>query len=131
MRAGAFVPFVAIAVLPRVGIATDVGFKLDARNFTAIEFEEPKREELTGIEIRDRVWAAPGIEEAYGPLEPPRKFDFSAKQRFRIEGRGSLPPQWLDDAAWPRTRELWGLGISNTYYDLRMQFTFGGITLQR
>jgi hypothetical protein len=46
--------------------------------------------------------------------------------------RGDVcPPEWLDDAAWPRTRELWGLGISNTYYDPRMQFTFGGITLQR
>jgi hypothetical protein len=119
-----------LSLLPQIeiGLAADVAYQLELTDNAVVD---TPRIDRSSIEIKDRVWTAPGIEEAYGLLETPRTFDFSAKQRFRIEGRGSLPPQWLDDAAWPRTRELWGLGISNTYYDLRMQFTFGGITLQR
>lgn len=129
MRARIVGLLLAMNFMPQFGSATDVGYRLETHCFTAID--EPKVGELSSIEIKDRVWAAPGIEDSFRQLEPPRIFDFQAKQRFRIEGPGGSPPDWLDDVAWPRTRELWGLGRSDVDGDPRMEFTFGGITLQR
>ena len=118
-----------ICFIPTTGTASDVGYQLNNKALTALE--GPKATDPAPIAIIDRVWASPGIEQAYGDLTPAREFDFAAPTRFRIvhadEDEG---PQWLDNVAWPRTRELYGLGTPRWHVD-RDRFTFGGITFQR
>ena len=121
--------------------AGDVAFNLEitvpATNSEAVSIEPP------GISIANREWATPGIEQSTVDLLPPQKFDFAApRQRFRIEynsGRLWIPaagqgPQWLDDVAWPLTRQLFGAGCRDASFGRTIcqnEFTFGGVTLQR
>jgi hypothetical protein len=131
----------AFAFIPIAGFAGDVAYRLDTHALTPPD--ESKVLNLQGLQLRDRVWAAPGIEEANSELEPPQKFDYKSAQRIHIvHATGSRPmfnhacedgPAWLDEVALPRTREMYGLGrnYDDSDWDNRQVFTFGGITLQR
>ena len=143
MRIAPTVVFAASCLLARAGWSDDVSYKLDLNEsnntVTTASLDLPK------IAIADRAWAAPGIEEARSELLPPRPFDLGeakAIERYQIERSVSISgfkvhsqgpregPQWIDEVAWPRTRELYGLG-QTCQYDKRKEFSFGGITLQR
>jgi len=122
----------ALAFMPKAAVAGDVAYRLDTQALVAAD--ESKMLKLEGIELRDRVWAAPGIEETNSELDPPQKFDGKAAERIRIVHRGETTgPVWLDEVALPRTREMYGLGrnYDDWEWDNRQEFTFGGITLQR
>jgi hypothetical protein len=131
----------AIAFVPLAGFAGDVVYRLDANALTLSD--KSKILNLAAIEFQDRIWAAPGIEQATGELEPPKKFVFDGPSRLRIEpAPGSRQfyqhgctggPEWLDDTALPRTREMYGLGQSSchTDWDSMQLFSYGGVTLQR
>jgi hypothetical protein len=117
-----------ICFIPSIGVAFDVGYQLNDKPLAALE--EPKAADPVAIAITDRVWAAPGIEQAFSDLAPAREFDFAAPMRFRIVHVGeSEGPQWLDDVAWPRTRELYGLGQSRAHNE-QHEF-WSGVTHQR
>jgi hypothetical protein len=91
------------------------------------------------------VWAAPGVEQATEELSPPKKFDGTAPKRLQLEAAEGCRdadllrtiddmnggPEWLDEVAWPRTRDLFGLGRPWYRTDDRQVFMFGGIALQR
>lgn len=131
MRAIQLAAFVAIGFVASLGEATDVAFKLDVENFAAVS--ETTLIRPPAIAISDCVWAAPGIEQSTRTLLPPRKFDFAAPPRLRIvHSMDDAGPEWLDDAAWPLTRELYGLGLPPfDEWDGRQQFVFGKCVLQR
>ena len=124
---------IAIAIAPLAGFAGDVVYRLDANALRPRD--ESKVLNLSAIEFQDRVWAAPGIEQATVELDPPKKCDFTSPQRLRIVHAWdpASGPEWLDDAALPRTRQMYGLGQSSNYpdWDSRQSFSFGGTTLQR
>jgi hypothetical protein len=117
-------------------MAFDVGYQLN--NTILPTSEEPKISLSFAITLTDRVWAAPGIEQAQCELVPAKEFDFTEPNPSRIihtvrskwSVRSEDSPQWLDIVAWPRTRELYGLGLPSAYDD-QQEFTFGGITFQR
>lgn len=93
--------FVVLSIAAPRALAGDVAYQLETTRFST--HEEPQELRPTTIELTDRVWAVPGIEESQKPLEPVRTFDFLTARQFRIDGDG---PEWLDGIAWPRTREL-------------------------
>jgi len=134
----------AYCFIPIVGVASDINYQLNNKALVAVE--ESKLPDSVEVSITDRVWAAPGIEQSNNELLPPRQFDLAdvkAAEHFQNEhptirgGRAFCHhdpcegPQWIDEVAWPRTRELYGLG--QPYYggDTRTEYTFGLITLQR
>lgn len=123
--------------------AGDVDFKLGIKESAAVSESTTIRPPT--IVVADRVWAAPGVEQTTNELSPPTKCDFTIRQRFRIEmaegcrsaGLNTMRcggPDWLDDVAWPLTRELYGLGQSGEVFCqnyCQNEFAFGGIRLQR
>lgn len=141
MRAVRIAVFATSCFLASDGWGNDVCYKLNADALNAAETNVSLAP--PAIVISDRVWAAPGVEQTTEDLLPPVKFDITGKPRLRIEASedcrdiGTLMryphvgPQWLDDVAWPLTRQLYGLG--RPYYDGddRTEFQFGLITLQR
>jgi hypothetical protein len=110
----------ATVCLARVGAASDVGFQLETEKLQT--FKESTNSESPNVELLDRVWAAPGVEQAYSTLPPARKFGVQSKRRLRIEGMPGDAPEWMDDIAWPRTREL---------FRGEYPVCFGGIVLAR
>ena len=132
---------VAIAFAPLAGFCGDVVYRLDANALRPTD--ECKALNLSAVEFQDRIWAAPGIEQATVELDPPRKWNFKSPPRIRIESapgcrefyqyQPASGPEWLDDAALPRTRQMYGLGQSSNYpyWDSRQSFSFGGTTFQR
>jgi len=95
--------FAAIALLPtsaRAGTEVTFQFELQIPASNA-DTESPK---LGSVELQDRSWAAPGVEQATCPLAPAKPFDFTGPQtRFHFDGDG---PRWLDDVCFPLTRQL-------------------------
>jgi hypothetical protein len=139
VEAIAFGWMLLFAFSPTIETAADVDYQLDMTSLTL--GDSPPFDEVRPIEFEERVWSAPGIEQTSQELLPPKKFDFQAPKQLRIEaadgyrgGTGYLisgGPEWVDDAAWPLTRELYGLGRPLYEGDTRTVFTFGGIGLQR
>ncbi len=137
MRALTSFTLFAACFAPNVGWAADVVYKLNADPL--VPREEPSISQPAALAIVEREWAAPGVDQSSIDLLPPRKFDFTAPRRFCLENAPDTPwphitdggPQWLDDAAWPLTRELFGLGRPSCACDDTQVFTFGGIALQR
>ena len=139
MEAIAFGWMLLFAFSPTIETAADVGYQLDTKSLTPVDL--PQFVEVRPIEFEERVWSAPGVEQTSMELLPPKKFDFQTPKQLRIEfddryrgGGGYLiggGPEWLDDAAWPLTRELYGLGRLPYEGDARAVYTFGGIGLQR
>jgi hypothetical protein len=137
-------PFIALnlaCMIASTGLASDVVYKLDEKIFA-------RPEALISIQpgefkIADRTWAALGVEQTSQALLLPVSFDFAAAPRFRIEAADDctdigtrlryphVGPVWLDDVAWPLTRELYGLGRAYDSGDNRTEYRFGLITLQR
>jgi hypothetical protein len=132
-----------LTLVSRIGFSEEVDYKLLLTSISA--FNEQNIDEPFSIAVRDRVWAAPGVEQTTKELLPPRRFDAAAPRRLRFEAAESCRdvgihrmidamnggPEWLDEVAWPLTRELYGLGQPPYPYDDRQTLTFGGITLQR
>ena len=111
-------------ILPGFAAASDVGYRLEPLSITSIN--EPIVAQMPSIEIKDRVWAAPGIEELVGDV------------RYRSAGRWCIPRRFINDKyallwpskdLWPRTREICELEDDDG--DLRTEYQFGGLTLQR
>jgi hypothetical protein len=137
-------PFIALNLVCYIassGFSSDVAYKLDESTFARPEASISIHPcEFT---IVDRTWAAPGVEQSSQDLLPPIKFDFDAAPRIRIVHDAvctdtslrldhphlQVRPEWLDDVAWPLTRELYGLGRPYDGWDNNSDFTFG--TLQR
>jgi hypothetical protein len=95
--------FSAITLLPSYARAgTEVTFQFEMQIATSnADAESPK---LGSVEIQDRAWATPGVEQATFPMTPAMPFDFTGPQtRFRFDGDG---PHWLDDVCFPLTRQL-------------------------
>jgi hypothetical protein len=114
------------ALTPQQGWAGgDVGYELDTMKLEMADKQNSTQP--TALEFKDRTWATPGVEESDYPLERSSKFDFHTSQRLRLVFKGEDEgPSWLDDVAWPRTRQLF-----HPKYDNRQVFCFGGIALQR
>ena len=144
MRIAPTVVFAASCLLARAGWSDDVSYKLDLNEsnstVTSASLDLPK------IAIADRAWAAPGVEKSLQHLLPPRPFDF-AKPRHRIRfeyaptairDSFALPyaysgPEWLDDAVWPLTRELYGAGRPDDFNEPTRageDVTLSGVTLK-
>jgi hypothetical protein len=107
-------------------MAYDVGYQMNDSPVAA--FEEPKLDKPFAIVITDRVWAAPGVEQSTF------RYDFKNPTRSHIEadGRRAGDCAWLDDAAWPLTRELYRLKRDDEVFcpDVCQQkFTYGGVTV--
>jgi hypothetical protein len=121
--------------------AADVTYKLDTKGLTA---DEPtQKAEPAKLTIVNREWAVLGVEQTSQDLLPPVKFPCTGPPRIHIEASEDcrdigtclrypyLGPEWLDDVAWPLTRELYGLGRPAYSGDDQQVFMFGGIALQR
>lgn len=106
----------------------DVDYQLDAKSFAATE--EIAGTLRTPIEFKDRAWAVPGVEESDIRLDRSENTGYLRShrlQRIRLEREGTCDgPSWLDDVAWPRTRQM----FHRAYYEEQI-FCFGGIALQR
>ena len=99
----------------------NVGYQLDAAK---LEADAPSIDLQVGVPLKDREWVTPGIEESDYPLDQPCAFDFCGPRKFRLVAEGmSEGPSWLDDVAWPRTRQM--------FRPTCEVFSFGGIALQR
>jgi hypothetical protein len=137
---------IVLAMQLTAGIAysAEVDYQFQADSLAALE--KPKTAEPLTIAFVDRVWATPGVEQSSENLLPPIKIDFENSPRFRgfrIEASedcrdvgtclrySRVGLEWLDDVAWPLTRELYHLGRPYYRGDDRTEFTFGLITLQR
>jgi hypothetical protein len=144
MRIIPFVAISAVGFVASLGLASDVAYRLGIENLPRVE--EPTAIQPPAIKFADRVWSTPGVEQTSKELLPPQKFDLTAPRAFRIRIEAAEDcrdvglncryphggPEWLDDVAWPLTRELYGLGFPASYeYDSRKEFTFSGIVLQR
>src|SRR5690242_6017095 len=99
----------AYAFMPMGEVAGDVAYRLDTHALTPKD--ESKVLNLEGLELRDSVWAAPGIEQASNDLDPPQKCDWmrptrvhivrtSASTRMTYHGP-TAGPVWLDEVALP------------------------------
>src|SRR4051794_19877705 len=103
-----------MTLLSQLVSATDVGYELSTDDLASIDPTQSM--EPAKITFVNRTWAASGIEQADRVLLPPQKFGARKPVTFRIEVgevRGSSDdtrPQWLDEVAWPRTRDMYGLG---------------------
>jgi hypothetical protein len=141
MRILPFIALILVDVIASAGLASDVVYTLDNESFARSEASisiQPGE-----FKIADRAWAAPSVEQTSEHLLPPVNFDFAAAPRVHIEtaedctGSGTrlryphVGPEWLDDVAWPLTRELYGLGRPYDGGDNRTEYAFGLITLQR
>lgn len=123
----------AIPFVPLLGFAGDVVYRLDANALKPRD--ESKVLNLSAIEFQDRIWAAPGIEQATVELDPPKKCDFNSAPRIHIlhASDPASGPEWLDETALPRTRQMYGLGQSSSYssWDSAQLFSDSGIVFQR
>jgi hypothetical protein len=137
---------IVLAMQLTAGIAysADVDYQIQADSLAPLE--NPKSAEPLTIAFVDRVWATPGVEQTSKDLLPPVKIDIEHPPRFRgiyIEAAEDcrdtgtcrryphVGPGWLDEVAWPLTRELYGLGRPYDVGDDRTEFQFGLVTLQR
>jgi hypothetical protein len=94
--------FAAIAIIPspaKAGI--DVTFQFELQVPTSNTDAESLK--LGSVEIQDRIWATPGVEQASLPLMSAKPFDFTTRFHFHFDGDG---PYWLDNVCFPLTRQL-------------------------
>ena len=121
-----------VSMSARAGADVDYQFDVNVPS-TNLDFSINS---LDSIKIQDRVWATPGIEQAIGPEYYLITHSNASDWIPAPESSGLVKivrlPEWLDDAVWPRSREMWGAG----YYrpiggDSRMIFQIGSIGLQR
>jgi hypothetical protein len=121
MRRSTLLLVIATAILPQVCVASDVGFQLEMTDTAVVE---TSRIDLPGVEIKDRVWTTPGIEETSGAPASVNTLAWSGPvQKFRIEPDVSaqnhsylyVVPQVITvpsaeysfvDKLWPLTREI-------------------------
>jgi len=73
--------------------------------------------EQPAMKLVDREWNAPGIEQAAQPLPPLAQDDQQPNLRFHLVGDG---PYWLDNVAWPRTRELFHAAAEYQYFSMNI-----------
>ena len=97
MRALRLILLSAIWFVPCLGFAGDVSYQLKASDLKISGQWETVPSQGFEESIQDCVWTAPGVEQAAEEL---RTADF----------------RWGDDAAWPRTREM--------FYRNEVQFVF-------
>lgn len=93
----------AAASVASQALAGDVAYELEVSKINAAYANDAAGQST--VELVDREWAAPGIEQADYPLPPAQAFDFASKRVFRIHFDGD-GPYWLDDVIWPRTRAM-------------------------
>lgn len=116
MRLGFTSILPGIVLAAQFAYAADVVYKLDTKGLTG---DEPtKKAEPVKLVIVNREWVVPGVEQTSQDLLPPVKFDFAGRPRIEATEncrdfgtRLRYPhtgPDWLEDVAWPLTRELWG-----------------------
>lgn len=111
----------AVCTLVRIACADDTNYQIELTN--DYELETPKLSEPFSIEIKDRVWVNKGIEESSKHAKPTSVCKQDGQpQRFRIEPASDSrcsyctgfsmrlvsfeAPRLVDDAFWPRTKEL-------------------------
>ncbi|MFO0792423.1 MAG: hypothetical protein U0805_23425 [Pirellulales bacterium] len=95
----------AAAFVASRALAADVAYELDMPKLEAMRASDDS--EAAAVEVVERAWAAPGVEESDDRLPPAHKFDFTASshvKRLQFSGDG---PSWLDDVIWPRTRAMY------------------------
>ena len=123
--------------------SAEVACQLDTKSLSANE--STKTVEPAPLAIVNREWAIPGVEQTSKDLLPPVKIDIASPPRLRfcIESAEDctdvatclryprVGPEWLDEVAWPLTRELYGLGRPDYPYCDQQVFWFGGVGLQR
>jgi hypothetical protein len=127
----------AICAIASTSQAADIEYRLNITDLKEVE-QAPILQPLS-IKLVDRAWSTKGVEQTCRPPEPPRKFEF--KVTFPFCGRPVVAlgrewenvdgPHWLDNVAWPLTREMFGLGQPPSQSDGRNQWSFGAIVLQR
>lgn len=95
--------FAAITLIPtHVRAGTEVAYQFELQIPTSNTDGEAPR--LGSVELQDRTWATPGVEQATCPLIPAKPFNFASPQpRFHFDNDG---PYWLDDVCFPLTRQL-------------------------
>jgi hypothetical protein len=104
-------------------LATDVAYQLEATKLASID--EPQLAEPMTVEIKDRAWAAPGLEEALGEHAGHCSTGWSVDHQRSVVFK--VPdPIWTHEELWPRTRELWGRG---EYYR-KFKLEYSPIALQ-
>jgi hypothetical protein len=103
---------------PQFAYSADIAYQLETANLATSE--PTKMAEPVKLAIVNREWAVPGVEQTSQDLLPPIKLPYVGTPRVRIEASEDcrvadtclryphVGPQWLDDVAWPLTRELWG-----------------------
>jgi hypothetical protein len=109
---------VGMMLATQFAYSADVAYQL---NTVIMQASEPSKiVEPAKLAIVNREWAVPGVEQSSQDLLPPAKFPYTGPPRLRIEASEDcrdadtclryphVGPQWLDDVAWPLTRELWG-----------------------
>lgn len=103
--------------------AGDVAYQLETTSVNAAIVRDSVA--ANEIEVRDRIWEISGVEDSQHVLEPPKMFGSLTPEQFRTG------PTWLDEVAWPRTRELFGIRYTQGESDNRQIFYIGGIGIQR
>jgi hypothetical protein len=118
MQSGLLCWMLLFAHTPMPGTAADVGYQLDVKAIAASDGIQAAP--VLPIEFEERVWTASGVEQAteHLPLIPP----FVDRWDFRTESADQVP-SWLDDVAWPLTRQL--------FHRSNGPYCFGGVTCQR
>lgn len=114
---------VSLFIAASRALAGDVAYQLETTTVNAAIVRGSVTPNV--IEVLDRIWEVGGVEDSQQVLEAPKKFESLTAQQFRTG------PTWLDEVAWPRTRELFGIRYSPGESDSRQVFYFGGIALQR
>lgn len=103
MKAILLTTILAATFVASRALAGDVAYELAVSKIDAAYANDAVGQ--SAIELVDREWAAPGIEQADFQLPPAQTFDFASKRVFRIQFDGD-GPYWLDDVIWPRTRAM-------------------------
>jgi hypothetical protein len=102
MRSNIIGSFCWIICLSRIALAADVEYRLDMADLAA--YDSPAASEPAAIRIAERSWSTPGVEESTTRPAPVPPYDWRPSVvQFKFPGE---PPHWLDDALWPRTREM-------------------------
>ncbi len=114
---------VVLSIAAPRALAGDVAYQLETTAVNAAIVRGSVTPNV--IEVRDRIWEVGGVEDSQQVLEDPKKFGSLTAQQFRTG------PTWLDEVAWPRTRELFGIRYSQGETDNRQIFYIGGIGIQR
>ena len=113
----------AIAFAQQGWAGGNVDYQLDAAKLAAAD--APSIDSPAGAPLKDREWVTPGVEESDCPLEQACASDFGGPRKFRLVAEGtSEGPSWLDDVAWPRTRQMFRPSYDGPQI-------YGGIVFQR